>query len=37
MCNQVSTDLDPKLEGSLRIIQPHLLVLQAGKLRPRMG
>ena len=37
MCNQVSRDLDLKLKGSLGIIQPHLLVLQAGTLRPRMG
>ena len=37
MCNQVSRDLDPKLEGSLGIIQPYLLVLQTGRLRPRLG
>ena len=37
MCNQVSRDLDLKLEGSLGIIQPQLLALQVGTLRPRMG
>ena len=30
MGHQGSRDLDPKLEGTLGIIQPHLFVLQMG-------
>ena len=36
MGNQDSGDLDPKLEGNFRIIQPHFCVLRMGPLRPRM-